>query len=104
MSHPTVTPAHGPHLVADTICCTELGLSIENTPDAGDFTHLYCHAVIFTSSCLSCGLDCRVRDHFERRLTGLAIAWLPSVLHVRVLWLARSIADYESKIFRGTRT
>ena len=89
MSHPTVTPAPVPNLVADTICRTvELGLSIDNAADAGDVTHLYCHPVSFDLNCPGCGHACQVRDHVERRLTDLPIVGHPSVLHVRVPRLA----------------
>ena len=103
MSHPTVTPAAAPNLVADTICRTaELGLSIDNAADAGDVTHLYCHPVTVDLSCPGCGQGCRVRDHVERRLTDLPIAGHPSVLHVRVPRLVCGNDDCNVAIFRAS--
>lgn len=84
MSQPTVSALPAPNLVVDMICRTaELGLSIDNAADAGNVTHLYCHAVTVDPSCPRCGNSCRVRDHVERRLTDLRIAGYPSLLHVR---------------------
>jgi hypothetical protein len=103
MSHPTVTPAPVPNLVADTICRTvELGLSIDNAADAGDVTHLYCHPVTFDLNCPGCGHACQVRDHIERRLTDLPIAGHPSLLHVRVPRLICVNDDCEVTIFRAS--
>jgi len=103
MSHPTVTPAPVPNLVADTICRTvELGLSIDNAADAGDVTHLYCHPVSFDLNCPGCGHACQVRDHVERRLTDLPIVGHPSLLHVRVPRLACGNDDCEVTIFRAS--
>ena len=107
MSHPTVTPAAAPNLVADTICRTaELGLSIDNAADAGDVTHLYCHPVTVDLSCpgcgQGCGQGCRVRDHVERRLTDLPIAGHPSVLHVRVPRAVCGNDDCNVAIFRAS--
>ena len=102
MSHPTVTPASVPNLVADTICRTvELGLSIDNAADAGSVTHLYCHPVTLDSSCPGCGHACRVRDHVERRLVDLPIAGHPSLLHVRVPRLVCGNDDCPVGVFRA---
>ena len=101
MSHPTVTPASAPNIVADTICRTaELGLSIDNAADAGNTTHLYCHPVTVTTACPHCGQVSRVRDHVDRRLTDLPIAGHPSILHVRTPRLTCGNEDCPVSIFR----
>lgn len=73
------------NLVADTICRTaELGLTITNAADAGEFTVIHARPVKSCDKCPGCGHAGRLRDHVVRRLTDLPVVGFPTRLHVRV--------------------
>ncbi|MGV3113554.1 ISL3 family transposase, partial [Corynebacterium freneyi] len=58
------------NLVADTICRTaELGLTITDAADAGEFTVISARPIDSCDKCPGCGHTGRLRDHVVRRLT-----------------------------------
>ena len=99
------------NLVADTICRTaELGLTITDAADAGEFTVINACPVEVCDKCPGCGHTGRLRDHVVRRLTDLPVVVFPTRLHVRVPRFQCLNQGYSQRIYqgrtslRGTRT
>lgn len=90
------------NLVADTICRTaELGLTITDAADAGEFTVISARPIDSCDKCPGCGHTGRLRDHVVRRLTDLPVVGFPTRLQVRVprfLCLNQSCAQ---RIYQG---
>lgn len=88
--------------VADTICRTaELGLTITDAADAGEFTVISARPIDSCDKCPGCGHTGRLRDHVVRRLTDLPVVGFPTRLQVRVprfLCLNQSCAQ---RIYQG---
>ena len=73
------------NIVADTICRTaELGLTIDNAAEGGQFTHLFASPRSVTNACPGCGQPGKLRDHVTRNLVDLPVVGFPTRLHVRV--------------------
>lgn len=73
------------NLVADPICRTaELGLTITDAADAGEFTVIDARPVALGDICPACAKPGRLRDHVTRRLVDLPVVGFPTRLHVRV--------------------
>ena len=59
-------------------------MSITDAAVEAELTHLFCAPVTVDPACAECGVEGRLRDHVERRVTDLPIVGHPTRLHVRV--------------------